>query len=154
PADVPAIARVRTSVRENLLTMEQLAERGITNESIAASLAADRRGWVAVRDGEIVGFSMADRSDHSIFALFVLPGHEDRGIGGRLLDLAMQCLWESGADVVWLTTAAGTKAARFYEKRGWVPAGRGSHGDVRYECRVSPDVAKTRPNQRVTRPAE
>jgi hypothetical protein len=68
PADVPAIARVRTSVRENLLTMEQLAERGITNESIAVSLATDRRGWVAIRGDEIIGFSMADRSDHSIFA--------------------------------------------------------------------------------------
>ena len=76
-ADVPAIARVRTSVRENLLTIEQLAERGITNESVAASFAVDHRGWVA-----IVGFSIADRATRSIFALFVLPGHEGRGIGG------------------------------------------------------------------------
>jgi hypothetical protein len=66
----------------------------------------------------------------------------------------MQWLWENGAGVVWLTTAAGTKAARFYEKRGWVPAGGGSHGEVRYECRGPRDVSQSRRDRRVTRPAE
>ena len=75
-ADMPGIARVRTSVTENLLTTEQLAQRGITNASVAASLLVDRKGWVAERSGEIVAFSMADRADPSIFALFVLPRHD------------------------------------------------------------------------------
>jgi len=35
-------------VRENLLTTEQLAQRGITNASVAASLLVDRKGWVAL----------------------------------------------------------------------------------------------------------
>ena len=48
-ADMPGIARVRTSVRENLLTTEQLAQRGIGNPSVAASLLMDRKGWVAER---------------------------------------------------------------------------------------------------------
>ena len=60
-ADMPGIARVRTSVRENLLTTEQLARRGITNASVAASLLENRKGWLAERRGEVVAFSMADR---------------------------------------------------------------------------------------------
>ncbi len=134
-ADMPGIARVRTSVRENLLTTEQLAQRGITNASVAASLLVDRKGWVAERGKEIVAFSMADRADPSIFALFVLPEHEGRGLGNRLLDLALQWLWDSGAELVWLTTSPDTRAARFYARRGWVPVGMAPGGDMRFELR-------------------
>jgi hypothetical protein len=75
--DLPGISRVRTSVTENLLTLEQLERRGITEASIAASFLADSKGWVAVSKDEIVAFSIADRASRSIFALFVLPqqGH-------------------------------------------------------------------------------
>jgi GNAT superfamily N-acetyltransferase len=132
-ADVPGISRVRTSVIENLLTANQLEQRGITNASVAASFLADAKGWVAVRDEEIVAFSIADRGSQSIFALFVLPAYECRGIGSRLLDLALEWLWTNGAERVWLTTGAGTKAVRFYEKRGWTCTGTGPRGDLRYE---------------------
>jgi GNAT superfamily N-acetyltransferase len=133
-ADMPGITRVRTSVVENALTIVQLEERGITEASVAASFLADSKGWVAVEADEIVAFSIADRATQSIFALFVLPGYEDRGIGSRLLDLALGWLWNNGAERVWLTTGAGTKAVRFYEKRGWKATGTGPRGDLRYEC--------------------
>jgi len=132
-ADMPGISRVRTSVTENALTLEQLAERGITDESVAASFLKDSKGWVAERNGEIVGFSIADRASASIFALFVLPGHEGGGIGGRLFDLAVNWLWENGADRLRLTTDPQSKAARFYEERGWTAIGRSERGDMRYE---------------------
>jgi GNAT superfamily N-acetyltransferase len=133
-ADLPGITRVRTSVVENALTIEQLAERGVTEASVAASFLADSKGWVAVQLDEIVAFSIADRATHSIFALFVLPGYEGGGIGSILLDSALTWLWENGAERVWLTTAPGTKAVRFYEKRGWTCTGHGPSGDLRYEC--------------------
>ena len=85
--DLPAISRVRTSVRENHLSAEQLRDRGITNESVAASFLADSKGWVAVHGQDIVAFAIADRADRSIFALFVLPDYEGRGLGSRLIDL-------------------------------------------------------------------
>ncbi len=135
--DLPGISRVRTSVRENLLTAEQLRARGITNESVAASFLADSKGWVAEHAGEIVAFAIADRGALSVFALFVLPEWEDRGLGSRLLDLATGWLRENGAGVIWLSTGAGTKAAGFYERRGWVAAGRHEHGDIRYEIDLS-----------------
>jgi GNAT superfamily N-acetyltransferase len=131
--DLPAISRVRTSVRENHLSAEQLRERGITNESVAASFLAESKGWVAVRDGEIVAFAIADRAAASIFALFVLPEWEGRGLGSRLHDQALAWLAEMGVARVWLTTGPGTKAAGFYERRGWIATGRAEHGDTRYE---------------------
>ncbi len=134
-ADMPGISDVRQSVIENPLSIEQLAARGITNESVAASFLEDSKGWVAVADGQIVGFSIADRKEQTIMALFVRPEHEGRGIGGRLFELAVQWLWDNGAQNLWLTTSAGTKAAAFYERRGWIATGVAEHGDVRYELR-------------------
>jgi GNAT superfamily N-acetyltransferase len=136
-ADLPGISRVRTSVRENLATVEQLRTRGITNESVAASFLADSKGWVAERDGEIVAFSIADRATRSIFALFVLPEWEGRGLGTRLLDLATGWLAENGAAAAWLTTGPDTRAAAFYERRTWVRTGPAERGDVRYELDLS-----------------
>ena len=133
--DLPGITRVRTSVAENLLTREQLAERGITEASIAASFLADSKGCVALSGDEVVAFSIADRASRSIFALFVLPPFEGRGLGSRLLDLAVDWLWANGADVVWLTTGPDTRAAGFYERRGWVATGPTTTGDDRYELR-------------------
>jgi GNAT superfamily N-acetyltransferase len=132
-ADMPGITQVRLSVTEDSSTLERLASFGITNESVAASLLKDRKGWVAIRDGEIVGFSMGDRADGSIFALFVLPGREGRGIGGKLFDLAVGWLSENGAQRIWLTTDPQSKAARFYQRRGWVATGKAERGDTRYE---------------------
>jgi GNAT superfamily N-acetyltransferase len=139
-ADMPGISRVRTSVVENATTPERLEQRGITNASVAASFLADSKGWVAVQDQQIVGFSIADRASQSIFALFVLPGFERRGSGSRLFDLALRWLWANGAERVWLATGAQTTAAHFYERRGWVSTGTVEYGDVRYEI--------ARPNDR------
>ncbi len=131
--DLPGISRVRFAVRENILTPEQLRARGITEASIAASFLTSAKGWVAIHEGEIVGFSIADRDESTVFALFVQPGFERRGIGGRLFDLAVSWLWSNGITRAWLTTGPNTTAARFYERRGWMPVGEGGYGDIRYE---------------------
>ena len=132
-ADMPGVSHVRTTVTENALTLEQLAARGITNDSIAASFLADSKGWVAEQAGRIVAFSIADRATRSIFALFVLPGFEGRGLGSALLGKALDWLWANGADRVWLTTGVETKAAAFYARRGWTCVGPADHDDLRYE---------------------
>lgn len=132
-ADMAGIFRVRTSVLENALTTDQLEQRGISNASVAASFLINSKGWVAEQLDQIVGFSIANRASQSIFALFVLPAFERRGIGAHLFELATQWLWENGAERAWLTTGPETKAAAFYERRGWVATGAGPHGDIRYE---------------------
>jgi GNAT superfamily N-acetyltransferase len=137
--DLPGISAVRLAVRENATTTAELDRRGITNESVAASFMADSKGWVAVEHDQIVGFSIADRADRSIFALFVLPACEGRGLGSGLLDLAVNWLWVGGADRIWLTTDPGTGAAGFYERRGWTAGRIEANGEQRFEL--------TRPEQ-------
>jgi GNAT superfamily N-acetyltransferase len=130
--DVPGMFRVRTSVTENLLSVDQLAERGITPESVAASFATSARGWVAEQDGRVVGFAVADLATVSIFALFVLPEHERTGLGSRLLELAVERLQVEGRGI-WLTTARDSRALAFYQRRGWTIAAAEPDGSLRLE---------------------
>lgn len=132
-ADMPMIGHVRTSVVENHLSRAQLDARGITDAAVAASFEQASRGWVAVDDGALVGFSIADRATRSIFALFVLPAHEQREIGSRLLREATSWLFEQGDDPVWLTTGANTRAAQFYAAQGWTMTGVEPDGQLRFE---------------------
>jgi len=141
--DLAGIYRVRTSVTENSIRPERLERMVDTGSSIAGSLKRDAKGWVAVRRGEIIGFSIAHQTSGSIFALFVLPGYERRGLGRRLLDAASAWLWDNGADLVWLTTQPNTRAARFYERFGWTCSGFEANGELRFE-RKRPTATQTR----------
>jgi GNAT superfamily N-acetyltransferase len=121
PDDLPAITQVRISVVENHLSVEQMAARGITPEKVIAEIAAgDLGAWVAEENGEIVAFSMADRRDASIFALFTRPGCEGRGHGSVLLAEAESWLAALGHREFWLATARGSRAEKFYARKGWV----------------------------------
>jgi GNAT superfamily N-acetyltransferase len=135
--DISGISHVRFSVRENQSTPEALAALGITPESVAASLSDECRGWVAEDDARIVAFSIADREKSTIFALFVLPEYQGRGLGTELLARAVNWLWDHEADVIWLTTGSGTRAARFYERAGWTRTGADAGGELRFEVRRS-----------------
>lgn len=132
-ADMAEITRLRTSVKENHLSVEEMAERGITPAGILADLdRGDLAGWLDEQEGEILGFSMADKRDGQIFALFTKPGCERRGVGTRLLEVATQWLAERGHKEAWLSTDASSTAARFYANRGWRRGETKDHEDVFY----------------------
>lgn len=114
-ADIPAMSRIRLAVTENAL-------RDPTRITVAMYedyLERSGRGWVAEAGGAIVGFSYADNVNASIWALFIQPGREGRGLGKALLAQATDWLFEQGHDCIRLTTGAGTRADRFYAAQGW-----------------------------------
>ena len=118
--DLAQITAVRTAVEENHLSIEQMAERGITREMIVSELTSGiLAAWVAEEDCKIIAFSMAYRDGGQVFALFTLPGFERRGWGSRLLDEALAWLKANGHAEAWLSTGRGTIAQHFYERRGW-----------------------------------
>ena len=141
--DIPAMSRIRLAVRENALSNPAR----ITGQMYRDYLDALGRGWVAELDGEIVGFSYADRTDGSIWALFVDPAREGLGAGRRLLRLAVDWLFEIGFDEVRLGTAAHTRADRFYAGQGWTREGTKDDVEVWYRLRrsamPSSDIAST-----------
>ena len=128
-SDVHAINHLRMQVNENVL----IDPSWLTEERTAKAITAEGRGWVFEEDGELLGFSIAFDHDHSIWALFVMPGHEDRGIGRALLDAAVDWLWSRGAETIRLSTDLGTRADGFYRGQGWREVRRNEEGEVFFE---------------------
>jgi GNAT superfamily N-acetyltransferase len=125
-ADYPHISEIRLSVRENCLAKSKY-------ESVASDadwIFDNAAFWVWEEEGAIQGFSAADPRDGTIFALFVHPSHEGRGIGRALLPMACQILRDGGHVIATLTTEAGTRAERFYRLDGWTEIGREDDGQI------------------------
>lgn len=127
-ADIDAMHRVRTSVREN-----KLVSMTLPPSRYIEYIESRGRGWVVEAEGAVVAFAIADSRDGSLWALFVDPAHEGKGYGRDLHDTAVTWLFERGHDRIWLTTSPGTRAQRFYELAGWRDTGAASGGERRFE---------------------
>jgi hypothetical protein len=62
PKDISELLKVRVSTRENTMTMEALADMGITPKSTIEALSVNVAGWLCEVSGNIVGFSMGDKN--------------------------------------------------------------------------------------------
>lgn len=129
PGDVQAIQKLRTRVRENVL----VDPSRVTEATTTRALSEEGRGWVAMEEGRLLGFSIALRSPPRIWALFVDPEQEGRGLGQRLLQEAVDWLWTEGASVIRLSTEPDTRAERFYDQQGWRPVGTNDRGEAVFE---------------------
>jgi GNAT superfamily N-acetyltransferase len=90
-------------------------------------------GWVCEIDGKIIGFSIIDLHAQNIWALFLLPEYESRGIGKKLHDLMMAWAATKNIASVWLSTDPETRAVGFYRKIGWTEIGFLDNGEVKFE---------------------
>lgn len=126
--DIVRMHEIRTAVRENRLSSPDR----IRHEDYATRLSGQGRGWGFEQDGALVGFGVADGGRRNIWALFVAPDFEGRGIGRALLTTMTEWLFAQGDDPVWLTTAPTTRAERFYRAAGWRDTGR-ANGEIRFE---------------------
>ncbi|MFN1130584.1 GNAT family N-acetyltransferase [Lelliottia nimipressuralis] len=131
-SDTEGIFDVRTSVKENYLSREEMELMGITESIIIDMIEKSRCAWVAVDEGKVIGFSMIIVDEGSLFAAFVLPEYEGRGVGRSLVELAEQELFKHH-EVVWLETDKNSRAAEFYRRLGWVEKQNVSESDIRLE---------------------
>ena len=119
---------VRMAVHENRLT----DPTRVTEDDYRRMLEHTGCGWVYESDGEILGFGIVDLSARNIWALFVAPQHESKGIGSALLETMVACAFEKNGQPISLTTTPGTRAEGFYRKAGWQVAGA-TDGELRFE---------------------
>ncbi|MCC2547355.1 GNAT family N-acetyltransferase [Hymenobacter sp. BT175] len=128
-ADIPQLSAIRLAVREN-----QLSDPGrVTRQDYVDYLTERGRGWLAEADGRVVGFAIADLQDHSVWALFVDPDYEGRGIGKKLHDELLSWYFRQTQHPIWLSTDPGTRAEEFYRRQGWQETGRTKSGEVLFE---------------------
>jgi GNAT superfamily N-acetyltransferase len=117
--DIPKMSEVRMSVKENVLNNPGL----VKHQDYVDYLTVYGKGWVAEVDGDIAGFAIVGLLQNNIWALFVHPYYEKKGIGRKLHDIMMQWYFENTKEPVWLSTAPGTRAEAFYTKAGWKATG-------------------------------
>lgn len=128
-ADIKQIQVVRNLVKENTLSDPNL----VTDDDCREFLFKRGKGWVCEINHKIVGFAIADLKDHNIWALFLNPEFEKKGIGKQLHDTMLDWYFEQTKETVWLGTAPGTRAEAFYKKAGWTIIGTHGNGEVKFE---------------------
>lgn len=75
--DIKQIQIVRNSVTENTLSDPNL----VTDADCIEFISVRGKGWVCEIENQIVGFAIADLKDKNIWALFIDPKFERKGIG-------------------------------------------------------------------------
>ena len=103
------------------MSVKELANIGITPDSIKAAIEGSHRGWLFEEDGEVGGFAMGDSEKAELAVIAMLPIHEGKGIGGQLLTRVEDWLESEGCNNIWLTTDTdpNLRAYGFYLKHGW-----------------------------------
>ncbi|HVK97001.1 MAG TPA: GNAT family N-acetyltransferase [Flavisolibacter sp.] len=125
-SDVPQMQIVRIAVKENILSNTDL----VTDKDCIDYITNRGKGWIYEIEDELVGFSIADLRQESIWALFVHPLHEKKGIGKQLHDIMMDWYFAQGKQKAWLSTDPNTRAAAFYRLRGWEEVGIKENGEI------------------------
>ncbi|MEZ4967237.1 MAG: GNAT family N-acetyltransferase [Saprospiraceae bacterium] len=128
-ADIKQIQFVRNAVKENTLSDPAL----VTDDDCAEFITERGKGWVCEIDGRVVGFAIADLKERNIWALFILPEFEGRGIGRGLHDTMLDWFFSQTQSNLWLGTAPNTRAEAFYRKSGWTEIGTHGKGEVKFE---------------------
>ncbi len=131
-ADIPQIQLVRNSVKENSLSDPAL----VPDKDVEDYITQRGKGWVCEINDTIIGFAVVSIRDRNVWALFIQPGFEKKGIGRTLHDEMMDWYFNQTAETIWLGTAPGTRAEAFYRKAGWREAGKHGKGEIKFEMKV------------------
>lgn len=142
PADAEALAvlgaETFTETFGHLYPADDLARflaEAHSVERVRADLADPRQAlWLAEADGQAVGYALAGPcnlphsevrpEDGELKRLYLLRRAQNGGLGGRLLDAALDWLLESGPRTIWIGVwSENLGAQRLYERRGFVKVG-------------------------------
>ncbi len=128
-SDIKHIQSVRRSVKENILSNPDL----VTDDDGKDFITSRGKGWVGEIDDLIVRFAVADLKDDNIWALFLKPEFEGKGIGWHLHQIMLDWYFSTGKNNVWLGTTPNTRAESFYRKMGWKETGLNGDDEIKFE---------------------
>ena len=129
PADIPQMHKVRVAVRENILS----DPTKITIKDYEDFLIHRGKGWVCEINNMIVGFAIVSVTDNNVWALFIDPAFERKGIGKALHDEMISWYFSQTDKTIWLGTAPDTRAEIFYRRAGWKQTGIRTNGEIKFE---------------------
>jgi GNAT superfamily N-acetyltransferase len=132
-SDIKQMQVVRHLVHENRLSNPDL----VTDQGVEFYISKKGNGWVCEIEGTVIGFSIIDLEEKSVWALFVDPKHAEKGVGKELHRLMINWYFDQTRDTVVLGTAPNTRAERFYQLQGWTAKGHYPNGEVKFELTYS-----------------
>jgi len=135
-SDIPRLQEIRAAVRENILS----DPTKVTIDDYRWFIA-NGPIWVYEQDSHISGFSASDPRDATIWALFIDPAFEGRGIGRQLFAAACRSLTDAGHAEASLYTSDKSRAAQFYKAAGWTGSEPNARGDIIFKKDLSLDFS-------------
>jgi ribosomal protein S18 acetylase RimI-like enzyme len=132
-SDIPQLHSIRISVKENMLPDPSI----ITESDYKEFLNVRGKGWLCEVDNMIAGFAIVDFKNKNIWALFVTPEFEGRGIGRKLQEIMLDYYFQRNIEKLWLGTAPGTRAENFYRRSGWKETGTRPNGEILFEMSLN-----------------
>ena len=127
--DIKQIQIVRNSVTENTLSDPNL----VTDADCLEFITVRGKGWVCEIDNQIAGFAIADLKEKNIWALFIDPKFERKGIGQVLHKTMLDWYFMQTKENAWLGTDFNTRAEKFYRKAGWIEVGKHGVKEIKFE---------------------
>ena len=127
--DIKQMQVVRNAVKENVLSNPDL----IKDADYIPFITSNGKGWVCEIDEQIVGFAIVDIKEKNIWALFVHPNFEAKGIGKQLYKIMMDWYFTKTKETIWLSTEPNSRAETFYKMNGWKEVGIYGKGEVKFE---------------------
>lgn len=127
--DIPQLQIVRNAVTENILSDPSL----VTDQDCETYLTIRGKGWVCEIANQVVGFAIVDLVGNNVWALFLLPSFEKKGIGRQLQKLMLDWYFSETQRTIWLGTGFDTRAAQFYRKSGWQEVGTHGTDEIKFE---------------------
>ena len=138
--DIPSLKVVRNAVLENTLSDPSL----ISDADYQAHILSKGKAWVCEMNNQITGFVMVDLIKHNVWALFVHPDFEKKGIGLQLHDTMLDWYFLQTDTHLRLGTEVNTRAESFYRKAGWKAIGHESNGEILFEMTLQVWQSKRR----------
>lgn len=127
--DIKQMQVIRNAVKENVLSNPDL----IKDADYIPFITSNGKGWVCEIDEQIVGFAIVDIKEKNIWALFVHPNFEAKGIGKQLHKIMMDWYFTKTKETIWLSTEPKSRAEIFYRMNGWKEVGTYGKGEVKFE---------------------
>ena len=132
-SDIAQIQFVRNAVKENKLSDPAL----VPDKDVEEYMTNRGKGWVCEVDEKIAGFAVVDLIDNNVWALFVDPDFEARGIGKKLHQIMMDWYFVQTKEKIWLGTDPNSRAYKFYQMQGWKEVGTHGKGEIKFEMDFS-----------------
>lgn len=127
PEDAQTCVVVRGKTRENPFSVEQLKAIGVTVDTWQQGIKSQRfPGYVCVHANEIIGYCFGESATGEIVVLALLPEHESRGLGKKLLNMMVSDFKALGHKRLFLGCSSdpAVRSYGFYRHEGWRSTGK------------------------------